>query len=397
MKKLLFSAMILSLLLTVPALADHSVLPAEKVLDETQALDLALGLLGGQLNLPEDEIRGHWFFTSCYYEDTFYIDESTGDIVEADGPMWSISLFNPEPSGTSETTEYVPDPENGNEFGYREIKVPLPTLTCYDLKINARDGSLLNTRTTEYEVSKNIDEFQLILVPGKEQLQPQEALDRAYSLLTDALGLPEEEVRAAFRDYVISASSALGEKRCWYHVELNASRSLSPEKGFHVYLDMDSGEIVRQTDPGMIAGRFALWQQGLDHETWVHEQLLAQEAEWGPREAWDYRQNAAFTERCFGRPFDVLEPSMGLPGEDDCSLEEAEKAARSVLPAPAEEWILAGSAFWTDAEGDMLPRLSAFHTESVRLWQLDFVSPGGQRETVYIDPVTCEPADGGVG
>ena len=250
MKKLLFSAMILSLLLTVPALADHSVLPAEKVLDETQALDLALGLLGRQLNLPEEEIRGNWFFTSCYYEDTFYIDESTGEIVEADGPMWSISLFSPEPSGTSETTEYVPDPENGNEFGYREIKVLLPTLTCYVLKINARDGSLLNTRTTEYEVSKNIDEFQLILVPGKEQLQPQEALDRAYSLLTDALGLPEEDVRAAFRDYVLFASSALGEKRCWYHVELNASRSLSPEKAFMYTWTWTAGKSSGRRTPG---------------------------------------------------------------------------------------------------------------------------------------------------
>lgn len=396
MKKLLFSAMILSLLLTVPALADHSVLPAEKVLDETQALDLALGLLGGQLNLPEEEIRGHWFFSSWYVEKGFYIDESTGEFVEADGPMWSISLFNPELSGISENTEYVPDPENGNEFGYREIKVPLTTLTCHVLKINARDVSLLNIQTRENILPKRWND-QLILVPGKEQLQPQEALDRAYSLLTDALGLPEEEVQAAFRDYVISASSALGEKRCWYHVELSASRSLPPEKGFHVYLDMDSGEVVRQTDPGMIAGRFSLWQQGLDHETWVHEQLLAQEAEWGPREAWDYRQNAAFTERCFGRPFDVLEPSMGLPGENDCGLEEAEKAARSLLPEPADDWVLASSAFWTDYSGDMFTRLAGFNTESERMWQLDFVSPGGQRETVYIDPVTCESADGGVG
>ena len=160
---------------------------------------------------------------------------------------------------------------------------------------------------------------------------------------------------------------------------------------------MDSGKIVRQTDPGMIAGRFALWQQGLDHETWVHEQLLAQEAEWGPREAWDYRQNAAFTERCFGRPIDILEPSIGLPGENDCGLEEAEKAARSLLPEPADEWALASSAFWTDYGGDMFTRLTGFNTESERMWQLDFVSPGGQRETVYIDPVTCEPADGGVG
>ena len=385
------------LLLICPALADHSVLPAEKVLDETQALDLALGYLCGQLALPEEEIRGHWFYSSYYQEEGVYFDESTGEIADAGGPMWSIDLINPETAGTYEITDYVPDKENGNEFGFREIRTPWPVLRDYHLRISAGDGSLLKAETTEYYLPKQGEEFWLILVPRKDQLQPQEALNRAYGLLTDALGLPEEKVRAAFRDYVITASSALGEKRCWYHVELNASGNLSREKGFHVYLDMDSGEIVRQTDPDMIAGRFALWQQGLDHDTWFHEQLTAQETEWGPRETWDYRMNAAFEERCFGMPFNVMLLSMGLPDENDCSLEEAEKAARSTLPQPADKWTLTGSSFWTDFWGDMLTRLSEFNTEPERVWQLDFVSPDGQKETVYIDPVTCEPADGSRG
>ena len=79
------------------------------------------------------------------------------------------------------------------------------------------------------------------------------------------------------------------------------------------------------------------------------------------------------------------------------TFKEAEKAARSTLPQPADEWILTGSSFWTDFWGDMLTRLSEFNTEPERVWQLDFVSPDGQKETVYIDPVTCEPADGSRG
>ena len=380
----------LSLILSLPALADHSVLPAAGDLNETQALDRAVAYLCSEKNLREEDVRGHWFFFTAYYEHAKWLEGY-------EGAAWSVLLVDPDASCSYESQEMVPD--ETEEKGWRWEKQLRPAMLRYSFTLNVADGSLLEQTEEPFPLEGTAGSFRLILVPDKSRLQPQEALDRAYGFLARALQVPEEEARATFRDYHLGASSALGSSRCWYHAELYAFGSVACS--YHVYLDLDSGELIEKTDDRIIAGRFALWQQGIDHATWYWEQVQAQEAEWGPEDTWDYRQNAAFEEKCFGYPYYVLNLAAGLPRADECTLEQAEAAARGYLAGqygvPEQNWKLTGSLFWADCWGDWEDRLSRFETAAKRLWQLTFENEAGETETVYVDPSACEIEEGGHG
>lgn len=56
-----------ALLLCLTALADHSVLPKDGDLNETEALNCAVELLCADRGLTEDEVRGHWYYFATYY------------------------------------------------------------------------------------------------------------------------------------------------------------------------------------------------------------------------------------------------------------------------------------------------------------------------------------------
>lgn len=401
--KIIIVLLILMLMIPLysPAFADHSVLPDEGDMNETQALDRAIDIICREKNIGEDKIRGHWFFTTCYYESTFYYDAAADMFRPYDASSWSVSLVEPNASAGYEKPKYALDEKSGEISPKWDDMDHFIEVPHYDLTINARDGGLVYSRESIISVTQHMDYQHLILVPEKTQLQPQEALDSAYESLAQALRLPEEDVRSHFRDYRISGSSALDTSRCWYHVELNSEGNLAMDRGFHVYLDMDSGGIVFQTDADMIAGRYALWQQGINHGDWFKEQLRAQEDEWGQMNTWDYRQYAAFEKRCFGRPFQLMNFSWGLPGTEDCTFVEAETEARKYLAEyyndSRTDWSLTGSCFWADYWGDMEIRLSLFNTEPQRMWQLNFRNSDGKEEEVFLDPASCKITDGGAG
>ena len=61
MKRILLTIVVLAaaILLCLPASADHSVLPKEGDLNETQAVDVMVSFLCEQMNCGEDEVRGY--------------------------------------------------------------------------------------------------------------------------------------------------------------------------------------------------------------------------------------------------------------------------------------------------------------------------------------------------
>ena len=362
------------------AAADHSVVRREGDMDATQALDIAVVLVCEKLGITEKEIRGHWFYDFDYYENAGWVDE-------ADGPVWYFSLLNPDEPGTYDVPGAADFP------GFMESR--LTTYPGYIVVLSAADGSLLRMEEeTRYDSGDPLD-WQKLMVPAEGQLQPQQALDRAYELLAEALGQTMEDVLREFRDYIMLASSTPEGGRFWYHAVLSNIGNMS-DHCFNVWLDADTGEIVCQTDPGMFAGRYGLWSQGISQHDWYWEQVRAQESEWGGMDTWDYLQLAAFEERCYGNPYWQIRPRYALPGEGDCTLEEAESAALAWLTEQdgSRTWKLTGSAL-IDNENDFEYRLAVFEAEPERRWQLTWQSDDGRTEEVYVDAGTGQVTDDG--
>ena len=108
MKKLFSALLIICLFLDLTAYADHSVLRMPDEINETEALDRAVGCLCSELKLSEDEIRGKWYFSGTYYRNT-------------ENNIWWISLIDP------------------NVNGFHD---PLQTHRQFYYQLNAADGSM---------------------------------------------------------------------------------------------------------------------------------------------------------------------------------------------------------------------------------------------------------------
>ncbi len=82
MKRTLF-VLILALALclwAMCALADHSVLPKEGDLNETEALNCAVKLHCEDSGLTEEEVKGHWYYWAVYYDDPLFTDDYSGSV-----------------------------------------------------------------------------------------------------------------------------------------------------------------------------------------------------------------------------------------------------------------------------------------------------------------------------
>lgn len=353
-----FLLCVLLLCPATPARADHSVLPPEGQLNETQALDLTVARLCQQLDCPEEAIRGHWHYYAISYP--------TEEV-----PAWYLCAGGPEPVGG---------------IGMLEVW------------LNAETGAFLEW-DDEPEWFYDPDDFHFLpLIPRKDQLQPAEALDRALDLLQAALACTPEE-RAQWRDYHLSAS--VDTDRFWYHVELGRGYLPGSSNMFcwHVWLDADTGEVVWQTDPERFAGRERIRQETGSWRDWYEAEFAAYEALWGSEDNWDYRQYAEFEAHCYGNP-GWPEEQFGLPREGECSYDEAVAAGQAwlALHEDGATWSVKSSAFYTDYSNLRQEELAQGITEPDRLWSIIFVNDDapGDWILIYVDPDTGRVTDGPV-
>ena len=151
-------------ILCFPAFADHSVLPAEGDMNETQALDRAIEIICQEKNIGEEKVRGHWFFYTCYYESTFYYDYDADMFQSYDVSSWSVNLVEPNSSSCYEKPKYVLDEKNGDISPNWEEMDFFLEVPCYNMLISARDGNLLYAREKPLSVTRHM-EYQHLILP----------------------------------------------------------------------------------------------------------------------------------------------------------------------------------------------------------------------------------------
>ncbi len=89
----LFLIFSLAFTLLSPALADHSIMPGDGLMDETAAVDAAVAFLCQGLGCGEEEIRGKYYYRTLFYESGWTFK----------GPVWSITVINPTVNEDGET------------------------------------------------------------------------------------------------------------------------------------------------------------------------------------------------------------------------------------------------------------------------------------------------------
>ena len=243
----------------------------------------------------------------------------------------------------------------------------------------------------------------LPLIPRKDQMQPAEAVQKAVDLLAEAFETwkpapwPEDEI-TRWSNYELNGSSD-GSGRFWYHVRFGDLSGAYSVYTWHVWLDANTGEVVWQSDPERFAARCLYLHTGINYDTHYRQVEEQCEATWWKRNTWNYLQHAEFEERCFGHPF-WPEARHGLPGEGECSYEEACAAAAAWLREQEETpgvWVAVSSIFHVDSGNQRHERLAQGITEEDHLWEIwlkRLGAPDGERVQVYIDPATCEVTDG---
>ncbi len=318
MKRMMLICFAVILLMPITVTADHSVLPAPGLMDETQALDTAVSQLCEKHGRNEEEIRGKWYYEALYYPNSSWKGYTV--------PCWSMNIHAPQ----------------GKPDG---------TLISYHFDIDAGSGEILEEEMGDFGWLES-DLVDCRLIPGKDQLQPADAIACARVMIQGTLGWTDEAMEDAWQDYWMMGWNENGEH--WYYVCVDTPPLW--DHCWEVILDVDTGSVIWHTDPGRYAARLAIEESGVSYEEWYHEQVTAYTAEWGDDQTWDYEQRAAFEEHCHGTPEDP-DPHYGLPGEEDCSLGEALNAIEQYLAqwaAPGvdqEAWMLAGSGFCVDYDG----------------------------------------------
>ena len=364
---LVLVALAAAMLLCLPASADHSVLPKEGDLNETQAVDAMVTLLCRRLNCSEEDIRGHWHYFAVYYPKARWLDGF-------DGSAWSVTA---------------------------EPAKPLDGVSYAEAAIDAQTGDVIRwDEDTEGVWADDPDSrYRVPLIPRKDQMQPAEAVECAIDLLTEALEAhsPHEDA-SLWCDYMLFGSSDES-GRFWYHVILGSDDD-SPWS-WHVWLDANTGDVIWQTDAERFAHRCIYLHTGMTYEG-AYRYMLAQfEERWGSSMNWNYIQAAEFEEQCFGHP-SWPEPHHGLPNENECSYDEACAAAIAFLSgndSTSGSWTVVRSIFYVDPYGWTHDLLARGITENEHLWALWLVSvqAPSERVLVYVDPDTGEVTDGPLG
>lgn len=364
---LMITALVAAILMCLPALADHSVLPKEGDLNETQAVDVMVSLLCRRLNCDEEDIRGHWYYFAVYYPEARFLDGYNGS-------AWSITAEPAESQDSISWAEAAIDAQTGDVIEWDEDTV----------------GVWADDPDSRYRVP---------LIPRKDQMQPAEAIECAIDLLTEALEAysPFDDA-SLWRGYMLFGSSD-ETGRFWYHVILGSTDD-SPWS-WHVWLDANTSEVIWQTDAERFAHRCIYLHTGMTYEGAYQYKLAQFEERWGNSVNWNYIQAAEFEEQCFGHP-SWPEPHWGLPNEDECSYEEACEAAITYLSGGVQtngSWSVVGSIFYVDPYGRIHDLIARGITENEHLWALWLVNEPAptERVLVYIDPDTCEVTDGPVG
>ena len=352
----LFLVFSMTLTLLSPALADHSIMPGDGLMDETAAVDAAVAFLCQRLGCGEEEIRGKYYYRTLFYESGWTFK----------GPVWSMTVIDP----------------TVNEDG--------ETLVSYNYEINASTGDVLD------EGKRDFGWFVWELkdtpvIPRKDQLQPAEAIDRARAMIREVLGLSDEEMKDHWRDYVLDGWNENGGYR--YRVtmcDLNLW-----EYTWEAVLNVETGSVVWHTDPQRFAARRAIEESG-GYENWYLEQREAYIAEWGDPDTWDYEKWAAFEEHCFGSPL-YPEAHCGLPGEEDCGPEEALDAVGRYLDGYAgpgmdtDAWTVRGSKFLLDHINENDPYPMPGYIAGTHVWELlVYFEMTGELALITVDAASAE-------
>ena len=384
MKRTLF-ALILALVLclcAMCALADHSVLPKEGDLNETEALNCAVKLLCEDSGLTEEEVKGHWYYWAVYYDDPLFIDDYSGSV-------WDVQLVDPERSGEKQDFEH---------YWIHRSKV---------YYLNGMTGEIVERGEDYYEEEElevwegeNPYDWCYPLVPTEDQMQPDEAIRMTQDILSEAVGVENAD---EWQDYNLYAVTDNG--RFWYRMLLG-NHSINPSNPFSltVWLDASTHEVIWHSDLDRLAFRYNVYQTTGSWSNWYKEQVAEYEEKWGSRNTWNYQQYAEFEEHCAGRP-DVPEKFYDVPGLNEIGYEEA--CSRAIAWQEANDqvsrtWTVKNSAFIVDVylEGwtnEMMP--SGIPPEYVRRWSIVLTSddPEPVSVEIYIDPATGEIVDGPVG
>ena len=358
---------LLALLFCLPALADHSPLPPETALNETQVLDLAVAQVCAEYRLTEADIRGQWHY-SAHYQEAIPERKVPYWLFGYPGEAWIVCLDDPT--------------DGSGVFEYR-------------LTLDPESGACLVPVETRTWSPEDFDVPYLWLspfVPRKDQLQPAAAEDAALEALADALEMTPSEVRSQFRECWRENAVTNAGGRFWYHIQFWCDSSLENPL-FHMYMDADTGRILRQTDPRTAAGRWRQWQSGVPWDEWYDDQLARRIAEWGEEDCWDYEQHAAFMRQCCVIPMAGY-ATCDLPAPGESSLAEAVAAAqRWMAEAPyysAAVWKLTGSVLEAWPYDDSALCLRAEDNFEDRRWVLTFVSddPLAEEIHLFLDPAT---------
>ena len=378
---LVIVALAAAMLLCLPASADHSVLPKEGDLNETEALNCAVELLCVERGLTEDDVRGHWYYYATYYEKSSWAGFS-----DYSGSYWHVSMINPAVSG--EETKY------GRVYLIHE-------LTVYCLR--ADTGMPLDDdgyKPVAVETKDEPSDWRYPLVPTAEQMKPDEVIGAAQALLSGAVGT--ENIQK-WKHYYIIALTDNG--RFWYRVTIgNSSIGLNGYLSFTAWIDADTRQVIWHSNLDRLGFRYHIRQTAGSWFDWYDQQEAAYEAEGGDSSTWNYLQNAEFEEHCGGSPM-VPEQFYGLPEEDEIGYEQACSKAiawQTAQDDAAKVWRVKGSAFVVDVYlwnwiEDMM--IKGIPPKLERRWVISLISNDPEPATVvvYIDPATGEIADGPVG
>ncbi len=349
MKRTVISIALLlaAMLLCLPALADHSVMPGEGIMDETAAVDAAVAFLCQSLGCGEEDIRGKFHYRALIYNNR----------QAADNPVWGISVIDP----------------TVNEDG--------ETLVSYHYEIDAVSGEVMYKGTSDS--TWFVEELRdAPLIPRKDQLQPAEAIDRARAMIREALGLSDDVMKDHWRDYWLDGWNENGENR--YRVNVGDPDLM--EKAWQAVLDVESGSVVWHTDPLRFAARHAIDESG-GYENWVREQQEAYAVKWDDAGVWDYRKWAALEELCF----------CGLPGEGDCSPEEAMDTIGQYMGRYAgpgmntEAWSVWDSIFLLNYSGENDPYSMPVYLAGTHVWELlVYFEVTGELALITVDAAAVE-------
>ena len=375
MKRLmLVCVMIMCLCLCLTASADHSVLPKEGDMNETEALNCAVNLLCDERNLTEEDVRGDWYYYAMYYKSSNFMHYD-----DYNGSIWLVEMVDPEIIG--ETTGTI---------------VPYWIHTKTEYYLRADTGELLSIGNEYFEEDMEVWEnkedsldWRLPLVPTLNQVQPAEAILMAQDILSETVGAGNID---GWQDYNLIALTDQG--RFWYRIVLgHGNIENNWPLTLTIWIDAKTREIIWHSDTDRLAFRYEIYRTAGSWTAWYNEQLASREEEWGPSNTWDYRQHAAFEEECGGIVY-WPERLYGLPGDTDISYEAARDAAIAWLNSeegPSWEWHLIGSWFhdnenaWID---DMMS--DGIPPEGNRYWEIGVEGTESEliRFGIMVNPVT---------